>query len=103
MIGKRTDSALCNSPDDHTQLTMYYIRQFLNDIINISFRFSQLLYEVYWLQYKLYWCSMFLFGLVSYFMKCFGYNTNCIGAITKSNQMGTNTLSIVANTLCNFD
>ena len=59
MIGKRTDSALCNLPDDHTWLTMYYIRPFLNDIINISFPFSQ-----------------------SYFTKCIGYNTKCIGAIT---------------------
>ena len=48
------------------------------DIINVSLRFSQ--------------CN-------SYFTKCIGYNTNCINAVTKSNQMDTNTVCIVTNTL----
>ena len=51
--------------------------------------------------------STFLYNLVNvflqfsqcYFTKCIGYNSNCIGAVMKSNQMGTNTVCIVTNTL----
>ena len=55
---------------------MYYIRPFLYDIINVSLRLSQ-----------------------CYFTKSISYNMNCIGAIMKSNQMGTNIVRIVTNTL----
>ena len=48
------------------------LSMFLYDLVN-----TMLPHEVYWLQ----------------------YNTNCIGAIMKSNQMGTNTVCIVTNTL----
>ena len=58
---------------NHTQLTMYYIRPFLY-IINVSLQFSQ--------------CHEAR-------TKCIGYNTNCIGAVMMSNQMGTNTVYIV--------
>ena len=37
---------------------------------------------------------------ISYFKTCIGYNTYCIGVVTKSNQMGTNTVLNVTNTLC---
>ena len=57
---------------NHTRLTKYYMRHFVGAIINISLRFSQ-----------------------CYFTKYVGYNTNCIGAVTKSNQMGANTVRIV--------
>ena len=42
----------------HIWLTMYYVRSFLYDFINVSLWFSQ-----------------------CYFTKCIGYNTNCIGAV----------------------
>ena len=48
---------------------MYCIKPFLYDIVNVSLRFSQY------------------------------YFTNCIGAVMESNQMGTNTVRIVTNTL----
>ena len=44
----------------HTHLTMYYIRAFRYDIMNISLRFSH-----------------------CYFTICIGYNMNCIGAVMK--------------------
>ena len=55
---------------------MYYIRPFLYDIIKVSLRFS-----------------------LCFFMQYIGYSTNCIGAVTKSNQIETNTGRAVANTL----
>ena len=36
---------------------MYCIRPLLYVIINVTLRYNQFLYEVYWLQYKLYWYS----------------------------------------------
>ena len=59
----------------HTWLTMYNIRPFLYDIINVSLWLSQ-------------W----------YITQCIGYNTNGIGAIAKSDQMRTNTLCEVTLT-----
>ena len=61
------------SQRDNTRLTMdtYYISQ----LINVSLRVD------------------------SYFTKCIGNNTNCIGVVTKPNQMGTNTVLSVTNTL----
>ena len=67
-----------NIPTIHTLLTVYYIRLFLYDIIKVSLRFSQ-----------------------CYFTQCIGYSMNCIAAITKSIQMGTNTVCTVTNTLGN--
>ena len=61
---------------NHTRLTVYYIKPFLYDII-VSLRLSH-----------------------CYFTKCIGYNMNCIGAIMKSNQVGTITIRIATNTLC---
>ena len=63
----------------HTWLTMYYIRPFLYNIINVSLRLCQ-----------------------GFFTKCNGCNMKCIGAHLIWLRNSIHTVLVVINTLCNI-